>query len=107
MSKNIRKKNKYFNRNESNRFRISVFKSNLNIYAQIIDDLNNITIISSNSLKLVDGKKSDHAIIVGEDLAKKALKNNISNVYLDRKNLRYTGRLKLLCDSARKSGLLF
>lgn len=106
MSKNKRKISKKFLK-ISNRLRLSVFKSNLNIYAQIIDDSKGITLVSSNSIDINGDNKMEVSSKVGQNLAKLALSKKINAVYLDRKSLRYTGRLKNLCESARESGLEF
>ncbi len=108
MSKNKNKLEKKSLRLISTRYRLSVKRSNHHIYAQIIDDKAGKTLVSSNSLKLKDvNNKMDQAVKVGSLLANAAKKNNIKQIYLDRGNLRYTGRLKSLCDSARKNGLDF
>jgi len=93
--------------------RISVFRSNKHIYAQIIDDVNRKTIVSASSLneqvqeKKDDINKSKQAELVGKILAEKALNANIKNVVLDRSNYRYHGRIKAFAEGARKGGLIF
>ena len=89
--------------------RLSVFKSNKYIYAQLIDDSTGKTIVSSSSLKLdTKGKtKTEVASIVGENLGKLAVDNKIDNVVFDRNGYRYHGRVKNLADGARKAGLKF
>ena len=95
-----------------NRFRISIFRSARNISAQIIDDKNSKTLISTSSVskKIFGGKKIkkiDLSILLGEILAKKALEKNITNVYFDRGGYKYHGRIKALAESLRKNGLNF
>lgn len=107
MSKNKSKINRKVLLKSKDKLRLSVNRSNYHIYAQIIDDNSGVTIISSNSLKLKKDNKLNLASSVGENLAKLAVKNDIKKIYLDRGKLRYTGRLKKLCDSARLHGLEF
>jgi large subunit ribosomal protein L18 len=90
--------------------RLSVFRSNKQIYAQIIDDNNGVTLASASSYKntAVDGKsKSEAAAIVGKDVAEKALKAGISTVVFDRNGYQYHGRVKSLAEGAREGGLKF
>tara|TARA_B100001094_G_C17887778_1_gene650111 strand:+ start:321 stop:644 length:324 start_codon:yes stop_codon:yes gene_type:complete len=107
MSKNKIKINRSILLRSTDRLRLSVQRSNLHIYAQIIDDKNGKTLVSSNSLKLKNDSKVNIAELVGADLAKNAVKKKIKQIYLDRGKLRYTGRLKKLCESARSHGLEF
>jgi len=89
--------------------RLTVFRSNKYISAQIIDDTKGITLVSSTSktLKLKKSTKTKDAIAVGADLASKALKQKITHVVFDRGSYHYHGRIKSLADSARKQGLKF
>lgn len=106
MSKNkLKNKSQRFTRYNT-RLRLCINRSNTNIYAQIIDDTKGFTLLSFNSLKL-RLNKTDAAIEVGKNLATLALKNDITNIYFDRGNYRYTGLIKTLCDSARNNGLKF
>lgn len=107
MSKNKLKIFKKYKRLGNKKYRLSVFKSNTNIYAQIIDDINNKTLISANSLKSSKKNKLQQAEEVGMNLAKFALTKKITDFYLDRGTLRYTGRLKKLCDAIRANGIKF
>ena len=107
MSKNKSKISRKVFLQSQTRLRLSVKRSNYHIYAQIIDDASGKTLVSENSLKLKKDQKSKLAELVGESLAKKAVKQKIKSIYLDRGKLRYTGRLKTLCDSARQHGLEF
>jgi len=102
----IRNKLKSIN---TDRFRLTIFKSSKNISAQIIDDKNNKTLISATSLqgKKSDKKKAQFSIHVAEELAKKALEKKITKVYFDRGRYKYHGRIKIFADTLRKSGLTF
>lgn len=90
--------------------RISVFKSNKNIFVQLIDDEKGKTLLS-NSMKGKKGakksSKSDHAKVAGEALAKKAKEGGITNVVFDRGGYKYHGRVKALADGLRAGGLKF
>ncbi len=91
--------------------RLSVFRSNSNIFAQIIDDEKNATLVSASSidkeLKLDNGSNVEAATKVGELLAKRAKKAKIKTVKFDRGGYLYHGRVKALADAARKNGLEF
>lgn len=90
--------------------RLSVFRSNKEIYAQIIDDLKGTTLVAASSYKnkAVEGKaKSEQAGLVGKDLAEKAAKAGITAVVFDRNGYQYHGRVKALADGAREGGLKF
>ena len=93
----------------SNKLRITVFKSSKNISAQIIDDKIRKTLVSASStekeLKKNKAKKMDLSNILGELLAKRAKEKKISSVYFDRGGYKYHGRIKALADSLRKNGL--
>ena len=93
------------------RYRISVCKSLNNISAQIIDDKLKKTLVTASSvekdIKIKKIKKMEKSIIIGEILAKRAKEKNISNVYFDRGENKYHGRVKSLADSLRKNGLKF
>ena len=93
----------------TNKLRITVFKSLKNISAQIIDDKVNKTIVSASStekeLKKNKTKKIDLSNTLGELLAKRAKEKKISSVYFDRGGYKYHGRIKALADSLRKNGL--
>lgn len=94
--------------NHNSKPRLVVTKSNAHIVAQIFDDMKGITICSSSSiqLKLKSGNKQACAK-VGEDIAKKALAKQISEVAFDRGGNKYHGRVAALADAARKAGLKF
>lgn len=89
--------------------RLNVFRSNANIHAQIIDDVNGKTLVaaSSVSLKLENGGNIEAATKVGEAIAKAALDANITNVVFDRGGYVYHGRVKAVADAARVAGLKF
>jgi len=91
--------------------RLSVFRSNKEIYAQIIDDVKGVTLVSASSREkeIVADKsnKSDKAKLVGTSLAKKASQAGISMVCFDRNGFLYHGRVKALADGAREAGLNF
>ncbi|HNQ11985.1 MAG TPA: 50S ribosomal protein L18 [Bacteroidia bacterium] len=89
--------------------RLSVFRSNKQIYAQVIDDIQGITIVSASSALLGEEKsnKKDQSEKVGQMLAEKALAAGISEVVFDRGGYLYHGRVKSLADGARNAGLKF
>ncbi len=98
--------------NKNNRFRLSVSRSLKNISAQIIDDNNNITVLSSSSkdksIKALNKKnKTELSKIVAENLAKKALEKKITKIYFDRGIYKYHGRVKTLAETLRKNGMEF
>ena len=94
-----------------NRFRISVTKSLNNLSAQIIDDKQKKTLVSASSIekdiKIKKAKKMEKSTLIGEILAKRAKEKNISNVYFDRGQYRYHGRVKTFAETLRKNGLKF
>ena len=83
--------------------RLNVFKSLNNIYAQIIDDTNGVTLVSASSLS----KDIEAAKEVGKLIAKQALEKNIASVVFDRGGYLYHGRVAALADGAREGGLKF
>ncbi|MEN9819836.1 MAG: hypothetical protein RL379_614, partial [Bacillota bacterium] len=87
--------------------RLSVYRSNTGIYAQVIDDTKGVTIVASSSKVLKVGKTLDAAKQVGSDVAKKALAKGIKAVVFDRSGYLYHGRIKALADAAREAGLQF
>ena len=102
----IRRKLKKVN---SERFRLTVFKSSRNISAQIIDDKSNKTLISATSIKVknTNKKKTDLSLLVAERLSKKAIEKKITRVYFDRGGYKYHGRIKIFAEALRKGGLIF
>ena len=87
--------------------RLSIFRSNKYIYAQIIDDTTGKTLGSASDLKVKKGTKNDRAKEVGHQIGNFCLKNKIKEVVFDRSGFKYTGRIKLLADEARTAGLKF
>jgi large subunit ribosomal protein L18 len=90
--------------------RLSVFRSNKQIYAQIIDDSKGVTLASASTFKNKAAEKknkSEQAQVVGKELAEKAIKAGIESVVFDRNGYLYHGRVKSLADSAREGGLKF
>lgn len=88
--------------------RLTVFRSNKQIYAQVIDDLSGKTLAAASSLKVATkAPKKEIAAIVGELVAKAAQEAGISTVIFDRNGYLYHGRVKELADAARKGGLKF
>ncbi|MDN3549667.1 50S ribosomal protein L18 [Mucilaginibacter aquaedulcis] len=90
--------------------RLSVYRSNKGIYAQIIDDLTGKTIVSASSLSkdfVADGTKSDQSVAVGKLVAQKAIAAGIKDVVFDRNGYLYHGRVKSLAEGAREGGLNF
>lgn len=93
--------------------RLSVFRSNENIYAQIIDDTNAKTLVSCSTLDrsiqltLSTGRTSDASRLMGEKLAELSLKKNITKIVFDRGPYLYHGRIKAVADGARAGGLQF
>ena len=91
----------------SDRPRLSVYRSNKNIYAQIINDQTGKTLVSASDVKIKKGTKSERAMEVGKTLAELAKGAKISRVVFDRNGFNYIGRIKILADSAREGGLNF
>lgn len=97
----------------SERPRLCIFKSLNHIYAQIVDDATGKTILTLSTLsadvreKVKYGGNIEAAKIVGKELGKKALENNVSKVVFDRGGYPYHGRVKALAESAREAGLVF
>jgi large subunit ribosomal protein L18 len=89
--------------------RLNVFRSNKQIYAQIIDDVNQITLVQANSREIneINGSNNKGAAAVGELVAKKAVEKGIKKVVFDRGGYLYHGRVKALADAAREAGLEF
>lgn len=93
--------------------RISVYRSVEHIYAQLIDDVNGLTICASSTLdkgikdSLKGKTKVEQAKIVGNDLAKKALAKKVTDAVYDRGGYLYTGRVQSLAEGAREGGLKF
>ncbi|RZK48151.1 MAG: 50S ribosomal protein L18 [Pedobacter sp.] len=93
-----------------NRPRLSVYRSNKGIYAQIINDTTGNTIVSASSLSkdfTGKGNKSEQSIAVGKLVAEKALAAGVKEVVFDRNGYLYHGRIKSLAEGAREAGLVF
>lgn len=106
-----RRKHRVRNRARRNpRLRLSVFRSNRHIYAQVIDDQQGRTLVAANSMEpeLRDGGGNrSGAERVGEAIGRRAIDAGISDVCFDRGNYKYHGRVAALADAARKAGLKF
>ena len=87
--------------------RLTVFRSNKFIYAQVIDDLAGKTLAQASDVKITKGTKSERAQEVGKAIAAACLKEKIKKVVFDRNGFKYTGRIKLVADVARTAGLEF
>jgi large subunit ribosomal protein L18 len=91
--------------------RLTVFRSNNEIYAQIINDETATTLVSASSIqkdiKAAKGTKVEIATLVGKAIAEKALKAGIENIAFDRNGYLYHGRVKAIADGAREGGLKF
>ncbi|MDT7832765.1 50S ribosomal protein L18 [Flavobacteriaceae bacterium S356] len=89
--------------------RLSVFRSNKEIYAQLVDDVNGVTIasVSSRDKDIKATSKVEAATAVGKAIAEKATKASVETVAFDRNGYLYHGRVKVLADAAREAGLKF
>lgn len=93
--------------------RLSVYRSNEHIYAQIIDDINSRTLLACSTLdrsikiNITSGRTCDASRLMGEKLAELSLKKNITKIVFDRGPYLYHGRIKSLADGARAGGLEF
>ena len=91
--------------------RLNVFRSNKHIYAQLIDDVNGVTLTSASTLDkdlTVDSSSNtDAAVKVGELVAKRAVEKGVTEVVFDRGGYLYHGRIQALADAARENGLKF
>ena len=108
--KKFRVRNKLKRVSSLDRFRLSIFRSTKNISAQIIDDRNNVTLLSVSSIekdiKAINKKnKTELSKIVAEKLAKKAQAKKITKIYLDRGIYKYHGRVKVFAETLRKNGM--
>ena len=102
---------RYKSKKVSKRNRLSVFRSNNHLYAQLIDDINGITLASSSSLeKSIKDKKlqrKEIAELIGKNIAKKIISKGIDKVAFDRGKYKYHGLIKILAEAARSEGLNF
>ena len=110
IKRKLRNRKKLKNVN-TNRYRISVSKSLNNLSVQIIDDIQKKTLVSASSIekeiKIKKVKKMEKSSMIGEILAKRAKEKNISEVYFDRGDNKYHGRVKTFAETLRKNGLKF
>ena len=103
----VRRKLKNIN---TDRFRLSVYRSTKNISAQIIDDKINKTLVSASSVgqkSTEKNKKTNLSILIAELLVKKALEKKITKVYFDRGRYKFHGRIKIFAEILRKKGINF
>ena len=91
----------------SARPRLTIFRSNKFIYAQVIDDVTGKTLAAASDVKMTGGPKTQRAKEVGKLVGGVCMKNKITKVVFDRNGFKYTGRIKLVADAARVSGLKF
>ena len=109
--KNRKEKIRYKIKKVSNRNRLTVFRSNNHIYAQLIDDNNGVTVASSSSIeKSMRDKnlsKKETAELIGKNIAKKIISKGIDKVAFDRGKYKYHGLIKILAEAARTEGLNF
>ena len=87
--------------------RMTVFRSNKQIYVQLIDDIAGKTLVAASSRGIEGGNKKEQAAQVGAEIAKKAQEAGITTVVFDRNGYLYHGRIKELADAARNGGLKF
>jgi len=90
----------------SDRARLVINRSNIHIYAQVIDT-SGVVVATANDMSITSGTKSEKAYQVGEAIAKAAIAKKISTVVFDRNGFLYHGRVKQLADGARNAGLEF
>jgi large subunit ribosomal protein L18 len=98
---------RFYMKGTPERPRLNVFRSNKQIYAQIIDDKNSVTLAQASSLKLENGANIEGAKEVGKLVAEKAIEKGIKKIVFDRGGYLYHGRVKALADAARQAGLEF
>ena len=110
--KKFRVTNKVKKVSSLDRLRLSISRSSKNISAQIIDDVKNVTLVSSSSIEkdikaMSKINKTDISKIVAEKLAKKAIEKKITKIYFDRGVYKYHGRVKVFAETLRKNGMEF
>ena len=109
--KNRQERVRYKNKKISNRKRLTVFRSNNHLYAQLIDDTTGMTLASSSSLdqsiKTKNLSRKEIAEIIGKNIAKKSISKGVDKVAFDRGKYKYHGLIKILADAARVEGLNF
>ena len=99
-------------RGTTDRPRLNVFKSARHIYAQLIDDTKNVTLVACSTLSAGSGELAytgnvAAAVLVGKEIARLSIDKGITSVVFDRNGFLYHGRIKALADAAREGGLLF
>jgi len=87
--------------------RLAVYRSNVHIYCQLIDDIKMITLASANDLKIKKGTKIERAGIVGKQMAALAKKKKITKIVFDRSGRKFHGRVKALAEAIREGGIKF
>ena len=109
--KRYRVRNKLKKSSNPERYRLSVSRSSKNISAQIIDDVNKVTLVSASSLekelRSQKKNKTELSSIVAEILASKAKEKKITKVFFDRGTYKYHGRVKIFAEALRKNGMEF
>tara|TARA_B100000902_G_C27120743_1_gene818533 strand:+ start:526 stop:882 length:357 start_codon:yes stop_codon:yes gene_type:complete len=110
--KRFRVSNKVKKVANTDRYRLSISRSSKNISAQIIDDINNVTLLAASSVEkdIRTGEKknkSELSKVVAEKLAKKAQEKKITKIYFDRGIYKYHGRVKIFAETLRKNGMEF
>src|SRR5665213_1168074 len=86
--------------------RLSVFRSNQYIYAQLINDTKGVTLSAASDIAAKNGTKTERSVAVGKEIAKLAKTKGITSVVFDRNGFKYTGRVKAVADAAREGGLV-
>ncbi|WP_319203659.1 50S ribosomal protein L18 [uncultured Ilyobacter sp.] len=93
--------------------RLSVYRSNENIFAQLIDDVNGTTLVAASTIDkeiksdVKHGGNVESAVLVGKAIAERATAKGITNIVFDRSGYVYTGRIAALAEAAREAGLKF
>lgn len=93
--------------------RLSIYRSNNNIFAQLVDDVNGVTLVSASTIdkeikgNVKDGGNIESAKLVGKAIAERAVAKEISVIVFDRSGYKYTGRVAALAEAAREAGLKF
>ena len=109
--KRFRVRNKLKKVSKEDRFRLSISRSSKNISAQIIDDKNQKTLLSSSSeekkIKSLKKNKTELSVLVAESLARKAQEKKITKIFFDRGIYKYHGRIKVFAETLRKNGMEF
>ena len=102
---------RYKNKKVSSRNRLSVFRSNNHIYAQIIDDIKGVTLASASTIEAEINKsekgRKESAELVGKKIAERSIEKGVKDVAFDKGKYKYHGLIKILADSARSGGLNF